>query len=90
MSRRLTSLSEGTLRVGSEEIKSVPIISVRDEARPAAKKAKPKRANIVVISFLLGCVVSTGYVVAVNRYKGSPPALIDQSRRGGSTFRPDF
>jgi LPS O-antigen subunit length determinant protein (WzzB/FepE family) len=41
-----------------------------DKARPATKKAKPKRANIVVISFLLGCVVSTAYVVAVNRYKG--------------------
>jgi hypothetical protein len=41
-----------------------------DEGRPAAKKANPKRANIVVISFLLGCVVSTAYVVAVNRYKG--------------------
>jgi uncharacterized protein involved in exopolysaccharide biosynthesis len=52
-----------------EEIKSVPIISVMDEARPAAKKAKPKRANIVIISFLVACVVSTGYVVALDRYK---------------------
>ncbi len=54
-----------------EEIKNVPIINVMDEARPAAKKNKPKRVVIVISSLIVSFVGVIGYVTLRHRYGGS-------------------
>jgi len=63
-----TELKKQYELVKIEEIKNVPIINVMDPARPAAKKAKPKRAIIVLSLFFLSAFVSVLYVIVVNRY----------------------
>jgi uncharacterized protein involved in exopolysaccharide biosynthesis len=52
-----------------EEIKNVPVVSIMDDARPAAKKTKPKRLVIVVVVSLLGGVCAIAYVL-LNEYYG--------------------
>jgi uncharacterized protein involved in exopolysaccharide biosynthesis len=51
-----------------EEIKNIPIINVMDAARPAVKKDRPRRANIVITFFLISACGSLLYVIARNRY----------------------
>ncbi len=51
-----------------EEIKNIPIISVMDEARPAAKKERPKRAMIVLTSLFLSLIGGLVYVLVEHRY----------------------
>lgn len=51
-----------------EEIKNIPLINVMDAARPAAKKDKPQRAVIVLVSIFLSALGSFVYVVAMNHY----------------------
>jgi uncharacterized protein involved in exopolysaccharide biosynthesis len=51
-----------------EEIKNIPLISVMDYARPAAKKDKPKRSIIVLASLLLSFLGSAGYVFVREEY----------------------
>jgi uncharacterized protein involved in exopolysaccharide biosynthesis len=51
-----------------EEIKNVPIINVLDEARPAAKKDKPRRAVMVLVTFFLSALGSVAYVFTMNHY----------------------
>lgn len=52
-----------------EEIKNIPIINVMDEARPAARKERPKRAIIVLTSLFLSLIGGLGYVLVAHRYK---------------------
>ena len=51
-----------------EEIKNIPLISVMDYARPAAKKDKPKRSIIVLTSLLLSFLGSACYVFVREEY----------------------
>jgi uncharacterized protein involved in exopolysaccharide biosynthesis len=51
-----------------EEIKNIPLISVLDYARPAAKKDKPKRSIIVLTSLLFSLLGSAGYVFVREEY----------------------
>jgi len=51
-----------------EEIRTTPIISVMDYGRPAAKKEKPKRAIIVLVSMMLAFVGSGSYRVIEQKY----------------------
>jgi uncharacterized protein involved in exopolysaccharide biosynthesis len=52
-----------------EEIRNLAIINVMDEARPSGAREKPKRAQIVILWFILSIVGSIGYVIAVDHYK---------------------
>ena len=52
-----------------EEIKNIPIINVMDEARPAARKERPKRATMVLTSLFLSLIGGLGYVLVKHRYK---------------------
>lgn len=52
-----------------EEVKNIPIINVMDPARAAARKERPKRTTIVLVSFFLSVVLMTSYVLAADRYK---------------------
>ena len=40
-----------------------------DEARPAARKERPKRATMVLTSLFLSLIGGFGYVVVQHRYK---------------------
>ena len=51
-----------------EEIKNIPIVNVMDAGRPAAKKEKPKRAIIVVFSFVLSLFAGIGFVYIKFKY----------------------
>ncbi|MGA9364070.1 MAG: Wzz/FepE/Etk N-terminal domain-containing protein [Bacteroidota bacterium] len=51
-----------------EEIKNIPIINVMDPARPAARKERPKRFNIVITFFLISACGSLLYVIGRDRY----------------------
>ena len=51
-----------------EEIKNVPIVNVMDAGRPAAKKEKPKRGVIVVMSFVLSLFAGAGFVYGKSVY----------------------
>jgi uncharacterized protein involved in exopolysaccharide biosynthesis len=51
-----------------EEIKNIPIINVMDPARPAARKARPKRSAIVLTVFTLSFLGSLLFVAGGNRY----------------------
>jgi uncharacterized protein involved in exopolysaccharide biosynthesis len=51
-----------------EEIKNVPIINVMDYARPATKKERPKRSNIVIAWFFLALAGSGGYRIVERLY----------------------
>jgi uncharacterized protein involved in exopolysaccharide biosynthesis len=51
-----------------EEIRSTPIISVMDYARPPAKKEHPKRAIITLVWMLLAFVGSCGYRIIEQKY----------------------
>jgi uncharacterized protein involved in exopolysaccharide biosynthesis len=51
-----------------EEIKNIPIINVMDPARPAARKERPKRLNIVLMVFSLSFLGSLLFVTGRNRY----------------------
>lgn len=64
-----------------EEIKNIPIINVMDPARPAARKASPKRSNIVLTVFSLSFLGSLLYVISLNRYKGKLGKLVYVFRR---------
>lgn len=69
-----------------EEIKNIPLINVMDPARPAAKKDKPKRAFIVLVSFFLSALGSFAYVVTMNHYAGRVRQLLSvfRSTRGSA------
>lgn len=51
-----------------EEIRTTPIINVMDYARPAAKKEKPKRGIILLVSMIIGLLGTCGYIVVDNIY----------------------
>jgi tyrosine-protein kinase Etk/Wzc len=51
-----------------EEIRTTPIINVLDYGRAAAKKERPKRAIIVLVSMMLAFVVSGSYRVIEQAY----------------------
>jgi hypothetical protein len=51
-----------------EEIRTTPIINVMDYARPAAKKERPKRSIIVLVSMMLACVGSGSYRIIEQKY----------------------
>ena len=63
-----TELKKQQEIVKIEEIKNIPIINVMDDGRAAAKKEKPKRATMVLVSFFLSMAASVIYVIAVYRY----------------------
>jgi uncharacterized protein involved in exopolysaccharide biosynthesis len=63
-----TELKKQYELVKIEEIKNIPLISVMDYARPAAKKDKPKRSIIVLTSLLLSLFASGGYVFVRDTY----------------------
>ena len=63
-----------------EEVKNIPVINILDPARPAAKKAKPKRAVIVISFFLLSIVGSVGYYVIDHLYGVKIKSLYDRFR----------
>jgi uncharacterized protein involved in exopolysaccharide biosynthesis len=51
-----------------EEIRTTPIINVMDYGRPAAKKERPKRGIIMLVTMLLACVGSGSYRVIDQMY----------------------
>jgi len=53
-----------------EEIKSVPIINVLDEAKPAAKRNSPKRRVFALVGFLIGFTFACVYTVIKSKYMG--------------------
>lgn len=61
-----------------EEIKNIPIINVLDYGRPAAKKDKPKRSIIVIVSFFLAFAGSIGYVIVRDNYGNKLTDIIHQ------------
>jgi uncharacterized protein involved in exopolysaccharide biosynthesis len=63
-----TELKKQQEIVKIEEIKNIPIINVMDDGRAAARKEKPKRATIVLVSVFLSVAASMVYVIAVHRY----------------------
>ena len=63
-----TELKKQQEIVKIEEIKNIAIINVMDDGRAAAKKEKPKRATMVLVSFFLSMAASVIYVIAVYRY----------------------
>jgi uncharacterized protein involved in exopolysaccharide biosynthesis len=52
-----------------EEIRNLAIINVMDEARPSGVREKPKRAQIVILWFLISLAGGIGYVIVVDHYK---------------------
>lgn len=63
-----------------EEIKNIPIINVMDEARPAARKERPKRSTIVLAALFLSFFGGVGYVVVHHRYKDALSELANSLR----------
>lgn len=51
-----------------EEIKNVPIVTIMDSARPAAKKEKPKRWLFLVFSFFASLVSISAFMVISKLY----------------------
>jgi uncharacterized protein involved in exopolysaccharide biosynthesis len=51
-----------------EEIRTTPIISVMDYARPAAKKERPKKGNIILLSFIISIIGSGCYCIVEKLY----------------------
>ncbi len=51
-----------------EEIKNIPIVNVMDVGRPAAKKEKPKKSIIILVSFILSLFGGMGFVYLKHRY----------------------
>lgn len=64
-----------------EEIKNIPIISIMDAARPAARRERPRRTVIVLSTFLIALVCACGVVYSVNRL-GEPLESLLKSFRG--------
>jgi uncharacterized protein involved in exopolysaccharide biosynthesis len=64
-----------------EEIKNIPIINVMDEARPAARKERPKRSSIVLASLFLSFFGMIAYVVMDHRYGSTVRHLLGNMRR---------
>lgn len=65
-----------------EEIKTVPIVSVMDQARPAAKKERPRRSMIVLTAFFLSIAASMMYVAMANRYQNSFERMVHVFQTG--------
>jgi uncharacterized protein involved in exopolysaccharide biosynthesis len=63
-----------------EEIKNLPIINVMDEARPAAKKDRPRRSVILVVTLLLAVVSSSLFVITATSHR-------EELRRISSVFQ---
>lgn len=57
-----------------EEIKDIPVINILDPARPAAKKDKPTRSVIVLLSFFFSFLGSIFYKVIIYNYG---PDIVD-------------
>jgi uncharacterized protein involved in exopolysaccharide biosynthesis len=51
-----------------EEIRTTPIINVMDYARAAAKKERPKKATIILVSLMLAFAGSCGYRIVEQLY----------------------
>jgi uncharacterized protein involved in exopolysaccharide biosynthesis len=51
-----------------EEIKNIPIVNIMDAGRPAAKKEKPKRSSIVLVSLFLSLFGGMGFVYLKHGY----------------------
>ena len=64
-----TELKKQYELVKIEEIKNIPIISVMDAGRPAARKEKPKRTIIVGAVFFLSFLSALGYVFVMGKYE---------------------
>ena len=54
-----------------EEVKNTPIISIMDEAQPAAYKSSPMRGRMCIITFFVALVGSIGYVYVSSKYKAT-------------------
>lgn len=52
-----------------EEVKTTPIISVLDKARPAAKKERPKRFLIVLFFFSMSLLVTASFITIKHFYR---------------------
>jgi uncharacterized protein involved in exopolysaccharide biosynthesis len=52
-----------------EEIKNLRIINILDDARPAVKKDKPKRSNVVGITFAVSLLMVLLYIIIEYLYK---------------------
>ena len=51
-----------------EESKDKPIINILDDADPAVEKYSPKRLKLLVVSTLLGFILSLLYIYIKNIY----------------------
>lgn len=52
-----------------EEVKETPSVVFLDEARPAVKKDKPRRKQLVIMAFMLGLIISPVVVVTRHQYQ---------------------
>ena len=59
-----------------EELKNIPVVNILDSARPPAKKDKPKRAIIVLVSTMLGFLAACGYVYYRDVYRAGVASFI--------------
>ena len=73
-----TELKKQYELVKIEEIRTTPIINVMDYARAAAKKERPKRLIIILVSMVLACIGSGSYRVIQMMYSKN---IIDWYKR---------
>ena len=52
-----------------EELKEKPVINILDKAKPAAKKSKPKRVLIVLLTIVTSFFGSIYFIYLQNRLK---------------------
>jgi uncharacterized protein involved in exopolysaccharide biosynthesis len=80
-----TELKKQFELVKIEEIKNIPIINILDAGRAAANKESPKRAVIVVITFLLATSAACGYVLLLTKYRKYIRGFVERVRARGTS-----
>lgn len=80
-----TELKKQYELVKIEEIKNIPIINIMDAGRAAANKASPKRALIVVITFLLATSAACIYALLSTKYREYIRGFVERVRARASS-----
>jgi uncharacterized protein involved in exopolysaccharide biosynthesis len=65
-----------------EEIKNIPIINIMDAGSAAARKERPKRFMILLLSTLFGFIGSVSYVIGMSRYGDDVREMLKELKMG--------